>query len=71
MSGMIAQRVCVDAKSRVKSLLAITPMTAGGVPLDADGIALFKGAATEDDKWLAVSKMVTSGACQNAGISPN
>lgn len=61
MSGMVAQRVCVDAASRVKSLLAITPVTAGGVPLDADGEALFRGAVTDDGKWLAVAKMVTSG----------
>lgn len=61
MSGMIAQRVCVDAASRVKSLLAITPVTAAGVPLDADGTALFRGAATEDEQWLTVAKMVTAG----------
>jgi len=60
MSGMIAQRVSLDAPGRVSSLVAVTPVSASGVPLDADGEALFKGAATDDDKWKTVAKMVTS-----------
>lgn len=61
MSGMIAQRVCVQAPARVKSLVAVTPVTASGMPLNGEALSLFRGAANEDDKWLAVAGMVTSG----------
>lgn len=60
MSGMIAQRVCVEAGSRVRSLVAITPVTAAGMPLDETGARLFRGAAANDEHWLTISKMVTS-----------
>lgn len=60
MSGMIAQRVCVDAPTRVRSLVAITPVTAAGMPLDDAGRQMFTAAATADAQWLAIAKMLTS-----------
>ncbi|MCZ6861749.1 MAG: alpha/beta hydrolase [Alphaproteobacteria bacterium] len=59
MSGMVAQRLTLDARERVKSILAVCPGPATGVPLDTDGEALFKGAVTEDEKWKMASHMVT------------
>jgi pimeloyl-ACP methyl ester carboxylesterase len=60
MSGMIAQRVCVDARTRVKSLVAITPVTAAGMPLDDSSRQMFTAAVTSDVEWLAIAKMLTS-----------
>ena len=60
MSGMVAQRVVLDAPRRVRSLVAVTPVGAGGLPLDADGPALFASATSSDTSWQVVSKMVTS-----------
>lgn len=59
MSGMVAQRVVLDAPQRVRSLVAITPVGAGGVPLDAEGRVLFSSAAENDASWQIVAKMVT------------
>lgn len=59
MSAMIAQRVSLDARDRVRSVVALTPVPACGVPLDAEGMALFTGAAADDEQWTMVSRMVT------------
>lgn len=59
MSAMVAQRVVLDAPRRVRSLIAVTPVGAGGMQLDAEGAALFAGAATDDANWQTVAKMVT------------
>ena len=48
MGGMAIQRIAVDACERVKSLVAITPVPACGVPFDDNGWALFSGAADND-----------------------
>lgn len=48
MGGVAAQRLMIEVPSRVKSLVGITPVPASGVPMDADGLALFRGAADDD-----------------------
>jgi pimeloyl-ACP methyl ester carboxylesterase len=45
MGGMAIQRVMTKARSRVKKLVALTPVPASGVPFDEQGWALFTGAA--------------------------
>ena len=60
MSGMIAQRVCVEAPKRVRSLVAITPVTAAGMPMDAQTKGVFTAAATQDEAWLGLADMFTS-----------
>lgn len=60
MSGMVAQRLCVDARERVKSLVAVTPVSANGMPLDEAGTLLFGAVASSDDAWLTIARMVTS-----------
>lgn len=66
MSGMVAQRVAVDATARVQSLLAITPVPASGVPLDEAGAALFRRTATDDESWREVARMITSSRLPSA-----
>lgn len=60
MSGMIAQRVCVEVPKRVRSLVAITPVTAAGMPMDAQTKGVFTAAATQDEAWLGLADMFTS-----------
>jgi len=45
MGGKAVQRVLTRALSRVKKLVALTPVPASEVPFDAPGWALFSGAA--------------------------
>lgn len=59
MSGMIAQRLSLDAPERLKSLALITPVTAAGMPLDDAGKQLFNGAITDDALWKTVANAVT------------
>lgn len=48
MGGAAVQAVLAAAPERVKSLVAITPVPASGVPFDEEGYALFDGAAAQD-----------------------
>jgi pimeloyl-ACP methyl ester carboxylesterase len=59
MGGMAMQRVALDAKGRVKSGVAVTPVPASGVPLDADGEALFGGAPDNDDNRRMILDFTT------------
>ena len=59
MGGMAAQRVALDAPGRVKSLIAVTPVPASGVPLDEDGMALFHGAPDNDENRRMILDFTT------------
>ncbi len=59
MGGMAMQRVALDAPSRVKSGVAVTPVPASGVPLDEDGRALFGGAPDNDDNRRMILDFTT------------
>jgi pimeloyl-ACP methyl ester carboxylesterase len=60
MSAMIAQRMVLDAPDRIRSLVAVTPVSAAGVRLDAQGVALFSGAASLDSNWESIARMLTA-----------
>jgi len=59
MGGMFVQRVLADAPERVSHLVAITPVPAGGVPLDEDGHALFHGAVSEIGNRVGIIDFTT------------
>lgn len=59
MSAMVAQRIAADAPTRLKSLIAVTPVPASGIALDPDGYAMFTSAVTSDDNWKAIANMLT------------
>ncbi|MDH5750574.1 MAG: alpha/beta hydrolase, partial [Rhodospirillales bacterium] len=50
MGGKAMQRVALDAPGRVKSGIAVTPVPAKALDLDAESEALFSGAADSDEK---------------------
>ena len=50
MSGMIVQKIAVDNPSRVKSIIAITPVPACGTPRPKEIIDFFAGMAVDNDE---------------------
>lgn len=59
MGGMAAQRVLADAPDRVRRLVAISPVPAGGVPFDDETWGLFSGAAHDDGNRAAIIDLTT------------
>lgn len=49
MSGMIVQKIAVDNPSKVKSIIAITPVPASGSPAPKEMMGFFESAALNDD----------------------
>lgn len=50
MSGMIVQKIAVDNPSRVKSVIAITPVPACGSPVPEEMVNFFESAALNNDE---------------------
>jgi len=50
MSGMIAQRIALEATDRVKSVVAITPVPACGSPVPDEVLEFLENAATNNDQ---------------------
>lgn len=61
MGGKVVQRVALDARDRVKSAIAITPVPASGVPFPDDVWPLFLGAPDNDDMRLGITNHSVSG----------
>jgi pimeloyl-ACP methyl ester carboxylesterase len=49
MSGMIVQKIAVDNPSRIKSIVAITPVPACGSPAPKEMVGFFESAALNND----------------------
>src|SRR5205085_8441010 len=49
MGGKAAQKVAMDAGTRVKSVVGITPVPAYAMPLDDAGFGFFSAACEKDD----------------------
>jgi pimeloyl-ACP methyl ester carboxylesterase len=59
MGGMAAARVLVEAPRRVRSLVALTPVSASGYPFDDPGWALFSAAVQDDAKRATIIDLIT------------
>ena len=59
MGGSVMQQVLMQAPERVRSLVGVSPVPAGGVPFDDDGSALFSGAAEEPGNRRAIIDLTT------------
>lgn len=59
MGGKAIQQVLADAPDRVRALVGISPVPAGEVPFDAQGWALFSGAADSPDNRRAIIDLTT------------
>lgn len=54
MGGKAAQKVAIDGGSRVKSLIAITPVPAPAMPVDDATFGFFSGVCDSDETALAL-----------------
>ncbi|WP_151772173.1 alpha/beta fold hydrolase [Streptomyces abyssomicinicus] len=59
MGGAVMQRVLADAPHRVRAMVGISPVPAGGVPFDDQAWALFSGAADEPANRRVIVDMTT------------
>jgi pimeloyl-ACP methyl ester carboxylesterase len=58
MGGMAAQRVGVDAAARVRAIVGVTPVPAGGVPFPPEVDQMFSSVVRDDD----AGRMVIGGS---------
>ncbi len=54
MGGKVVQRVALDAPARVKCVVAVAPVPAGGVPFPDEAWTLFAGAPADDAMRRAI-----------------
>jgi len=54
MGGKAAQKVAMDAGSRVKSVVAVTPVPASALPFDDGVFGFFAAACEQDERALAL-----------------
>jgi pimeloyl-ACP methyl ester carboxylesterase len=69
MSGQAIQHVLLQAPGRVRKLVGLNPVPATGVPFDADGWALFSGAAASRDNRFAIINFTTGGRLPAAFVN--
>lgn len=68
MGGMAVQRILADAPERVEKIIALTPVPAAGVPMDASSEALFSGAVTNPDNRYGIIDFTTGNRLPPAWI---
>ncbi|RQU03838.1 alpha/beta fold hydrolase [Burkholderia cepacia] len=61
MTGMATQRLAADAPSRIKSAIAVCPVSAAGNRLNDDARAFFASTAVNDDAFRRLMRFVTGG----------
>lgn len=68
MGGNAAQRLRTLARERIRSLVAITPVPASGVPMAGDQLALFEGAADTPANRRAIIDFTTGNRLSDAWL---
>src|SRR3990170_4729469 len=61
MGGMAVQRVALDARGRVKSAVAVTPVPASGTQFEGEVWELFRGAPDNDENRRGIVAHSVSG----------
>ncbi|QTD91819.1 alpha/beta fold hydrolase [Burkholderia anthina] len=61
MTGMATQRIAADAPSRIKSAIAVCPVSAAGNRLSDDARACFASTTVDDDALRRLVRFVTGG----------
>lgn len=59
MTGMATQRIALDATERVKSAIAVCPISAAGSPMDEEAWGFFSSTIESDDAFRGLIKFVT------------
>ena len=61
MTGMATQRIAADAPSRIKSAIAVCPMSAAGSPATEEALSFFASTTENDDAFRRLIKFVGGG----------
>ncbi|HEY4943329.1 MAG TPA: alpha/beta hydrolase [Rhizomicrobium sp.] len=61
MTGMATQRIAADAPARVKSAIAVCPMSAAGSPAPEEALKFFASTTTSDDAFRRLITFVSGG----------
>ncbi len=61
MTGMAVQRITADAPSRIKSVIAVCPISAAGNPLNDEALNFFASTGESDDNFCRLIKYVSGG----------
>ena len=59
MTGMATQRIALDARDRIKSAIAICPMSAAGSPAAAEALEFFRSTTEDDVAFCRLIKYVS------------
>ncbi|TNE91314.1 MAG: alpha/beta fold hydrolase [Deltaproteobacteria bacterium] len=65
MGGLIAQRVAIDHPDKVKRLVLVSPVPAGGVPFADEDLAFFRGLAGRAEGMATVLGSTMAEPCAN------
>ncbi len=68
MGAKAAQLMMLDAPSRVRSIIGVSPVPASGFPLDEEAWELFAGAADNPDNRRAIIDSTTGGQHDDAWL---
>ncbi|WCM22968.1 alpha/beta hydrolase [Paraburkholderia bryophila] len=61
MTGMATQRIAADAPTRIKSAIAVCPVSAAGNRLNDEALAFFASTTENDDAFRRLIRFVTGG----------
>jgi 3-oxoadipate enol-lactonase len=61
MTGMVSQRIALDAAGRVKSAIAVCPVSAAGFPMDETTWSFFQAVTEDDAAYREMMRSLCSG----------
>jgi pimeloyl-ACP methyl ester carboxylesterase len=61
MTGMAVERLVADATDRVKSAIAVCPLSAAGSPIDDATFGFFASTSTDDERFCALLRYMSGG----------
>jgi pimeloyl-ACP methyl ester carboxylesterase len=61
MTGMAVERLVADATDRVKSAIAVCPLSAAGSPIDDATFAFFASTSTDDERFCTLLRYMSGG----------
>lgn len=60
MTGLPSLRAAKEHGAAIQSLVLVTPIPATGLPADADGRRMFEAAASDDETFASIARMLSS-----------
>ena len=69
MTGMVAQRITLDAPDKVKSLIVTCAVSASGMPMDEEGWAFFVETTLNDEAYIELMRGVCMDKLSNGWLT--